>query len=82
MVILLTLRQFRKMLGLSLRAVEKGTGINRGLLSTYERGLVEPSASKLLTLADFFGLSPNRLLEMLRQGAGDDHAQRRRTRPA
>jgi transcriptional regulator with XRE-family HTH domain len=40
---------------LSLRDVERQTGIPAGRLSEYERGLSEPLVSTAITLARFFG---------------------------
>jgi len=51
-----TLRELRRMRGLSLRDVERSTGIYRGQLSTIERGISIPSPATLQTLSELYGV--------------------------
>jgi transcriptional regulator with XRE-family HTH domain len=44
----------RKERGLSMRQVEKATGISPARLSLYERALVEPKVTRALKLAKFY----------------------------
>jgi transcriptional regulator with XRE-family HTH domain len=45
------LRQLRKAAGLSLRDLERMTGINRGRLSIIERGVTQTAEESMLILA-------------------------------
>jgi transcriptional regulator with XRE-family HTH domain len=47
-----TLRELRLERGLSLRALEELTGVNRGILSQLERGRLIPAGDVLERLAD------------------------------
>jgi transcriptional regulator with XRE-family HTH domain len=48
------LNTIRKESGLSMRQVEKATGIAPGLQSLYERGFTEPKVTTALKMAKFF----------------------------
>lgn len=53
----------RKAKGVSLREVEKATGVSNGYISQMETGAVaEPSPRKLQALADYYGLSYGALM--------------------
>lgn len=57
------LRKIRELKGLSLRDVEKRTGVSNGYLSQLERGDAKnPSPSKLAALAKLYGVSYEKLL--------------------
>ena len=55
----LTMREVRRMRGLSLRDVEVETGIARGTLSRIERGLEMPRPGHMLSICDCLGVHPN-----------------------
>lgn len=57
-----TLRDLREGLGLSLRELERRSGINRALLSRFERGLASPRRHELLLLESGLGLRPGSLM--------------------
>lgn len=61
-----TLREMRKSRGLSLKQLEALTGINRGMLSKYENGLFLPSSKNLLRLAEFFEVSADHMLALIK----------------
>lgn len=52
----LTLRALRLAREMSLRQLEGETGINRGVLSRIERGLVLPAPAQLAALAEALGV--------------------------
>lgn len=81
----MTFREYRRKLGFSIRRLERDLGLPRSTLSAYERGHITPSGERLIALANFFGLEPARLLDMLRagkeansgaRGAGRHHPRR------
>lgn len=55
----LTLREVRQMRELSLRDVERETGISRATLSKIERGIELPRVDVMLWLSDVYGVSPH-----------------------
>lgn len=58
------LLQRRNLKGLTLRQLEKETGISNGYLNLLEQGkVVEPSPNILSKLADFYGIEYSELLE-------------------
>lgn len=63
----LRIKELRKELNLSQQEVATGAGISRSVLSEYESGNVDPSATALSKLADFFQISADYLL-----GRSDD----------
>jgi len=54
----LTMRQVRKERELSLRDVERATGISRGILSRVERGVEVASPGLLVELSGVYGVDP------------------------
>lgn len=52
----LTLRAVREVRGLSLRDVERETGISRAHLSKVERGIEVPKPKTLVALSDHYGV--------------------------
>jgi transcriptional regulator with XRE-family HTH domain len=57
------LRFLRKRLGLSQEELAEKVGLNRGNIASYEKGGVEPNLSTLRTMASFFEISIDMLLE-------------------
>lgn len=55
-----TMRDVRLERELSLRDVEKRTGIGRGMLSKIERGIELPRGDVFLKLCDCYGIPPER----------------------
>jgi len=55
----LTMREVRKLRGMSLRDVEAETGISRATLSKVERGIELPKVGHMLSLSDTYGVHPN-----------------------
>ena len=66
----LRIKELRKELNLSQQEVATGAGISRSVLSEYESGNVDPSATALSKLADFFRTSTDYLM-----GREDDFGQ-------
>lgn len=59
------LRQYRNIKGLTLREVEKGTGVSNAYLNQLEQGKVkDPSPHMLHKLATFYGVSYENLLKL------------------
>ena len=59
------LRQYRNIKGLTLREVEKGTGVSNAYLNQMEQGKVkEPSPHILYKLATFYGAPYENLLKL------------------
>ena len=59
------LKRVRKQRNLTLRAVEEKTGISNAYLSQVEnRKIIKPSPSVLLKLANCYGISYERLMEL------------------
>ncbi len=56
------LKEQRLARGLTLKEVEKGTGINNGNLSRWECGKVLPSIYFCEILADFYGITVDELI--------------------
>lgn len=56
------LKEHRMARGLTLKAIEKATGINNGNLSRWERGEVIPSIAFCEILADFYGITLDELV--------------------
>ena len=56
------LKEHRIARGLTLKDVEKGTGINNGNLSRWERGEVIPSIDFCVRIADFYEITIDELL--------------------
>lgn len=54
--------------GLTLKDIEKATGINNGNLSRWERGEVLPNIDFCVQLANFYGLSVDELLGLTDEG--------------
>ena len=69
------LKENRLARGLTLKDVEKATGINNGNLSRWERGEVIPSIDFCVRLANFYELSVNELLG-LEDNFGDKAAKK------
>jgi transcriptional regulator with XRE-family HTH domain len=57
-----TLRDLREGVGLSLRELERRSGVNRALLSRFERGLASPRRHELLLLESALELRPGSLM--------------------
>lgn len=57
----------REIKGLSLRDVEKATGISNASLSQLETGKHEPTFSKVVKLADLYGVRLERLAKEARK---------------
>lgn len=58
------LTERRKLKGLTLREVEKGTGVSNGYLNLLEQGkIANPSPNILYKLAEFYGVEYTELLE-------------------
>ena len=55
----LTLRDVRRLRGMTLREVQDVTGINRGTLSKIERGIEFPKPNVILSLSDLYGVLPD-----------------------
>lgn len=53
-----TLRDLREQRGLTLRQLERHTGIFSGRLSKLERGAESPTVAELLRLGEFYGIGP------------------------
>jgi transcriptional regulator with XRE-family HTH domain len=58
----ITLRDLREGLGLSLRELERKSGVNRALLSRFERGLASPRRHELRLLESGLGLPAGALM--------------------
>lgn len=73
------LKKRRKMRNLSLREASKGSGISPAMLSRFERGigLMEMSAEKLQSLADFFRWNQRNMLRAMREEAKGAKAKAR-----
>ncbi len=57
-----TLKENRLARGITLKDVEKATGINNGNLSRWERGEVLPNIDFCVQLADFYGITLDELV--------------------
>lgn len=57
----------RDLKGLSLRQVEKGTGISNATLCQLEKGLYGLSFMNAVKLSDFYGVSLDRLAKQIRK---------------
>ena len=57
-----TLKEHRLARGVTLKDVEKATGINNGNLSRWERGEVLPNIDFCVQLADFYGVTLDELV--------------------
>ncbi len=58
------LKQLRKGNMLTLKELARATGISAQSLSGYERGVNQPTADRLIWLADYFNVTVDYLLEM------------------
>ena len=58
------MRAERARLGLSAKELAKEIGVSTNQVFRWELGEQEPSASNLLALANFYGCSPEYLLDM------------------
>ena len=56
------LRRLRERRRISQRVLSERCGLSKNMISVYERGEVEPTASVLEALADCFGVSVDYLL--------------------
>ena len=56
------LKEHRLDRGLTLKAIEQGTGINNGNISRWERGEVLPNIDFCVKLASFYGITIDELL--------------------
>ncbi|HWK29194.1 MAG TPA: helix-turn-helix transcriptional regulator [Solirubrobacter sp.] len=71
------LRDARRRHGLSLRDVERRTGIRNAHLSQLETGtIVKPEMALLWELAELYGLDFGELLGLAGYGGGDERRQR------
>ena len=61
------MRVERERLGLTVREVARYVGISNSFVSQVENGMAEPSLSKGLRLARFFGLAPGELLVTVKE---------------
>jgi HTH-type transcriptional regulator, competence development regulator len=67
------LAEARRVKGVSLREVERSTGISNAYLSQMESGSVaEPSPKKLKSLADYYGVSYVALMNACGYSTGSD----------
>ena len=57
------LKQLRKKRKLTLQELSRVTGISAQSLSGYERGTNQPTADRLIWLADYFNVTVDYLLE-------------------
>src|SRR3954469_19192401 len=75
------LSRARRRRGLSLRAVERRTGIRSGHLSQLETGhIAKPEMAMLWDLAALYGLDFEELLELAGHAAGRETSERSRRR--
>lgn len=58
----LRLRRLRERRGLKRRAVSELCGLSQNMVKRYEEGTVEPGATALTALAEFYGVSTDYLL--------------------
>lgn len=56
------LKEHRLVRGMTLKEIEKATGINNGNLSRWERGEVLPNIDFCVRLANFYGITVDELL--------------------
>lgn len=66
---MLRIRYWRLKRGLTLQQLDELTGIDYRLLSEYERGKVDPGASKLPAIATALGISVSQLYPRQRKAA-------------
>jgi transcriptional regulator with XRE-family HTH domain len=76
-----TLQRARKAAGLSLRAVERRTGVRSGHLSQIETNTISrPEMAILWSLAATYGIDFSRLAALAGYGGGNDVSARQRQR--
>lgn len=56
------LKQLRKSKGVSMKTIEKATGVSLNAYSYYENDRAEPTASRIVWLCDYFGVTADYLL--------------------
>lgn len=58
------LKYLRKMARLSQEQLAEKLGLNRGNITSYEKGTAHPAIKKLISMSNFFGISVNDLYEV------------------
>ena len=58
------LKYLRKMARLSQEQLAEQLGLNRGNITSYEKGTAHPAIKKLISMSNFFGISVNDLYEI------------------
>ena len=57
----------RELKGMTLRQVEKKTGLSNAVISQYENGHAEPGLRAAIAICDCYGLTLDRLAEPIRK---------------